>query len=65
MRSVGFYWVFPTQVVREQCGLQEWVTAHFDGGKFWLPGNLHPFTDEDFERITAPITPPPAGYNPA
>lgn len=55
MRPDGFYWVWYNRA---------WWVAKCLDGRFWLPGHDDPYTEADFERITAPLTEPPSGYDP-
>jgi hypothetical protein len=55
MRPEGHYWVWIDG---------RWTTAYWDGEDWLLPGTEEYFTDDSFERITAPITPPWTGFEP-
>jgi hypothetical protein len=57
MRPIGFYWLWWSEKVGWQAGY--WT------GKDWkLVNTMQTFQDEDFLRITSPITEPWTGYTP-
>ena len=42
MREAGYYWVF----FRD-----EWIVAEYDGGRWWIPGQEHFYTTNDFDSV--------------